>query len=344
MRLIISIISLIFILIVMTTQASALSYSVNKKISNYNLIYAYGRIRHGDLYKLQKAFNRVSKAKQTIVVFNSVGGELNEGIKIGRFLKNHRIGSAVTKNGLCASSCALAFLGGRDLYGRKLMILPRGSKLGFHSFYYRNEANVNLSVIQEDYANVYNYATYVSAPSYIIGKMFKTKSNQMYWVKRSDKNILGVRSSLRNVSFYNRYAKAYTKKRKVNFKSRATKPISYNLTQKQYVKYYLGKINAVISANRGISFRDSTAMNSFTYQSWLSSQLRYVYLNKIRLRASNIVDTEVIYALKNGQRVCSKNRYTLRQDLDGWHIVTKQHRACNYRSKKILKKIAYSLP
>lgn len=226
------------------------------------------------------------------------------------------------------------------------MILPRGSKLGFHSFYYRNEANVNLSVIQEDYAHVYNYATYVAAPSYIIGRMFKTKSNQMYWVKRRDRNILGLRDNLRNVSFYNRYAKAYskTKPKRVSFKTRATKPISYNLTQTKYVKYYLGKINAVISANRGISFRDSTAMNSLSYQSWLSNQLKYVYLNKIRLKSSNIVDAEVIYALKNGQRVCSKNRYTLRQDLDGWHIVTKQHRACNYRSRRILKKIAYSLP
>ncbi len=346
MKLKISIFLVILTLIVSTMQLSALSYSVNKNISNYNLIYAYGRIRRGDLYRLQKAYNRVSKRKQTIVVFNSVGGELNEGIKIGRFLKNHRIGTAVTKNGLCASSCALAFLGGRDFYGRKFMILPQGSKLGFHSFYYRNEANVNLAIIQEDYAQVYNYATYVSAPSQIIAKMFKTKSNHMYWIKKSDRRLLGVRENLKNVSLYNRYAKANIQQKRANRykKENITRAVNYSLTQTKYVKHYLSKINGVISANRGISFKDSTAMNSFTYRNWLSSQLKYVYLNRIKLKSVNVVDAEVIYALKNGQRVCSKNRYRLKQTLDGWRIVSKQHRACNYSSRKILKKIAYSLP
>lgn len=335
MKIKISILSFILTFIIFTMQLSALSYSVNKNFSNYNFIYASGEIRHGDLYRLKRVYNRVSKRKQTIIVFNSVGGELNEGIKIGKFLKNNRIGSAVSQNGMCASSCALAFLGGRDIYGRKLMILPRGSKLGFHSFYYKNEANVNLSVIQRDYANVYNYAAYVRAPSYIIAKMFKTNFNRMYWIKNRDRRYLGLKSNLANISLHK-----YAKSSKENYYLRK----SIKIAQSNYVKSYFNKINSAIAAAKGMSLKDSTALNRYSYRNWLNSQLKYAYLKKIKPLSRNKVEAEVIYAFRNGARICSKNTYKLGQTTKGWRIISKSHRACSYKSKKILKKLAYYLP
>lgn len=337
MKIKISILSYILTFIVFTMQINALSYSVAKNMPKYNFIFAYGEIRHGDLYRLKRVYDRVSKRKQTIVVFNSVGGELNEGIKIGKFLKQHRIGSAVSKNGLCASSCALAFLGGRDLYGRKLMILPRGSKLGFHSFYYKNEANVKLSTIQRDYANVYNYAAYVRAPSYIISKMFKTNYNKMYWVKSSDRRYLGLKDNLANISL-RRYAKNSGYKRDYAIRKRI------KLAQSSYVKRYFNKINSVITAAKGMSLKDSTALNRYSYRNWLSSQLKYAYLKKLKPLSRNKVEAEVIYGFRNGARICSKNTYRLGQTAKGWRIISKTHRACKRKYRKVLKKLAYYLP
>ena len=332
------IISIISSLLISFSSLKAMDYSVNKNFLNYNLIYASGKIRHGDLYKLRRTYNRLPKNRQTIVVFNSGGGELNEGLRIGEFLKANHIGSAVRKNGICASSCGLAFLGGRDFYGRKLMILPRSSKLGFHSFYYRNSDYVRLSKVEADLSNVLNYANYVGAPTSLVAKMFNTKSSSMYWVNRRDKKMLGIVSGLKRVSFSNKYAG-----NKIHYK-KATTYSTYKMTQTTYIKDYFSKVNSAITANRGVVFGNEIALNDSSYQSWLSSKLRYAYLKNTKLIARNKVQAEVIYALRNGQRVCSRNIYHLAQNSYGWKIVSRSHRPCNYSSRKVLKRIGRTLP
>jgi len=323
-----SIISLIFIsLIAFSSQLSALSYSVNKNFSNYNLIYASGKIRHGDLYRLKNTLRKVSKRKQTIVVFNSAGGELNEGLEIGKFLKYRHIGTAVQQNGICASSCALAFLGGRDKYGRKLMILPENSRLGYHSFYYKRNY-VKPATIERDFANVIEYASIVGTPSSILVKMFKTKSSNMYWVKNSDRALLGIKRGLTiNKSYHT------AKVQKHNY-----------LTQVSYVKNYFNNINYVLRASRGSSFNNSVAYDDISYKDWLSATLKYVHLKRVKLISQNQVEAEVIYSMKNGKRVCSKNIYDLTQNNRKWKILSKQHRGCNYKSRRELKKLAAYLP
>lgn len=343
----ISILSLFFILMLsFTSNLNALNYSVNRNFLSYNLIYASGKIRRGDLYKLKRAYSRLSRNRQTIVVFNSAGGELNEGLRIGEFLRSHRIGSAVRNNGICASSCALAFLGGRDKHNRKFMVLPDNAKLGFHSFYYRNRSYVKLSTIQKDLANVLNYANYVGAPTSLIAEMFNTKSSSMHWVTSYDKRLLKLRRGLPRVNFSTAKAdKGRYYKRNVSKKeySRYTSS-NYGITQTKYIKSYISKINSVITANRGVIFNNEVALNDSSYQSWLSSSLKYVFLRKIKLISRNKVEAEVVYALKNGKRICSRNTYNLVQRSNGWKIITKQHKACNYKSKKILKRIASYLP
>jgi len=329
------ILSIISSLLISFTSLKALDYSVNRNFLNYNLIYASGKIKSGDLYKLRRAYNRLPKNRQTIVVFNSGGGELNEGLRIGKFLKSHHIGSAVRQNGICASSCGLAFLGGRDFRGRKLMILPSNSKLGFHSFYYRNSNYVKMSKVEADLSNVLNYANYVGAPTSLMAKMFNTDSTSMYWVNRRDKRMLGIVSGLRRVNFSNKYA---------SNKRYYRETTTYGMTQTSYIKQYISRINTAISANRGMVFNNEVALNDGSYQSWLSRNLEYVYLKNVKLVKRNRVRAEVIYALRNGKRVCSRNTYNLGQNSSGWRILSSRHQACNYSSRKILKRIGRALP
>jgi len=332
----------IFILLIsFTSHLSALNYYVDKNFLNYNLIYATGKIKHGDLYKLERKFSRLYNNKQTLVVFNSAGGELNEGLRIGEFLKANHIGSAVGKNGMCASSCALAFLGGRDKYNRKLMILPRGSKLGFHSFYYRNSDKVRLSTMQKDLANVLSYADYVQAPSRIITEMFQTNYNSMHWTTSRDRKLLRIKRGLPKVNF------TASANRRINTQNRVyrvTTKRHQGVTQIEYVKHYLNKVNSLLNSNNSIVFNNEVALNDSSYQGWLSSSLNKLYVKRTKLKSIDKVEAEIIYVLKNGKTICSKNTYNLTQNSYGWKIASKQHRACNYHSKKILNRIGRSLP
>ena len=349
----ISILSLIFILIIaFTSELSALSYSVNRNFLSYNLIYASGKIRRGDLYKLKRTYRKLSKNRQTIVVFNSTGGELNEGLRIGEFLTSNNIGSAVKKNGMCASSCALAFLGGRAKDNSKLLVLPYSSKLGFHSFYYRNSNYVKTTTVQRDLANVLNYASYVDAPTSLMAEMFNTKSSNMHWVNSNDRATLNLKTDLvkRRIAFPSQNKSRYYKREYKKYKR--VQPViqvpvtrtAYSMTQSGYIKNYIGQINSIITANRGEVFNNNVALNDSSYQGWLSNHLRYMYLRKTKLLSRNRIEAEVIYALTNGKRICSKNQYSLQQSDSGWKILSKSHRACNHRSRKEINRIGRSLP
>ncbi len=338
-----NILTIIFILLLsFTSQLSALDYYVNKNNVNYNLIYATGKIKNGDLYKLERKYNRLYNNKQTIVVFNSPGGELNEGLRIGEFLKANQIGSAVSKNGICASSCALAFLGGRDKYNRKLLILPRSSKLGFHSFYYKNSYRVKLSTMQKDLANVLSYSDYVQAPNHIITEMFRTNYASMHWTTSQDRRLLRIKRGLPKISFS--IANINKSRNTKKYRYSTTTKKQYGVTQVEYIKHYLGKVNYLLKADNSIFFNNEVAFNDSSYQGWLSSSLNKIYLNKIKLKTIDKVEAEIVYVLKNGKKICSINTYNLTQNSSGWKIASKQHIACNYRSKKILNRIGRSLP
>jgi hypothetical protein len=85
-----------------------------------------GELRNGD----HIAFDRVAqKYSRGAVLFDSPGGSLAAGIGIGESIRLKGFATAVEPNGTCASSCALAWLGGARRF------VSSSSKLGFHSAY-----------------------------------------------------------------------------------------------------------------------------------------------------------------------------------------------------------------
>jgi hypothetical protein len=83
-----------------------------------------GQIEAGDAEKFQHI---TANTQMAIVVFSSPGGLLMEGLNIGADIKQRGYVTAVAENTLCASACALAWLGG----ARRLM--TNSSKIGFHA-------------------------------------------------------------------------------------------------------------------------------------------------------------------------------------------------------------------
>jgi len=331
------IITVLLIILFSTIQTAALTFTTNKNYSkSYNLIYASGRIYSGDLYRLKQSVNSLPRNKQIIVVFNSMGGELNEGIKLGKYIYRNKIATAVQNSSICASSCAIAFLGGRDLYGRKMMILPSSSKLGYHSFYYKSSNSVKVSKIQKDLSNVVNYFSYVGASNNLMSKMLNTNSSKMYWITRYSNRYLKLRKGIRikDNSNTRRASAHYNRSREVIARN------SKYTSQKDALKKYFYEINQAVTSNRGYSYRN-VALNN--YKAWLESNLNYVYVKKIKKLSRNTLEAKVIYSLKNGSKIYSNNRYKLAKSSSGWYIASKK--VLPLRSyRRAAKSIKHNLP
>jgi len=319
--------------ILLTIYSNALNIITNYTYSKYNFIYANGKIHRGDLYRLKRAVNSLPKGnKQTIVVFNSMGGELKEGIKIGKYIYRNRLGTAVKRGSVCASSCAIAFLGGRDIYGNKMMILPRTSKLGYHNFYYKSKKRVNVTKVQNDLSNIVDYFLYVKAPNRLMSKMLNTKPTSMYWITQRTNKLLKLR---KGITIKTRYSST------VNYNKNM--PSRYNyIDQKETLKKYFFDINRAIQSNRGYAYNSLSLNNTTTYKFWLESHLEYVYLKSIKMINRYTLEAKVIYSLKNGLKIYSKNRYILAKNSKGWKVVKKKIIPKN--SKKAIKALKNKLP
>ena len=101
-----------------------------------------GQIHVGDTSKVEHAIDLTKdtdEGSNAVISFNSPGGNMEEGIKIGNFLANGAVATVMRKGERCVSACALAFLGGRSFWstggiGHFLgRYLEPGAQLGFHS-------------------------------------------------------------------------------------------------------------------------------------------------------------------------------------------------------------------
>ncbi|PVE24310.1 hypothetical protein DC522_11620 [Microvirga sp. KLBC 81] len=70
---------------------------------------------------------RVLRLKEAVVVFDSIGGNLNAGIEIGKAIRLKGFSTLVLDDTICASACALAWLGGKTRWAA-----PR-AKIAFHA-------------------------------------------------------------------------------------------------------------------------------------------------------------------------------------------------------------------
>lgn len=94
-----------------------------------------GGIQGGETLALEGLVGKMPPDKSAAIILNSPGGNLLEGMKLGRFFYRARIATFVLGyGGDCHSACAIAFLGGRDHDRRPSRTKMTGGKLGFHQF------------------------------------------------------------------------------------------------------------------------------------------------------------------------------------------------------------------
>jgi hypothetical protein len=124
---------------------------VNGGRSDLAIFLLEGVIVGGETLTLEGFVGRLPPNKSVAVILNSPGGNLDEGLKLGRFFHRARISTFVLGyGGGCASACAIAFLGGRDRDGRPSRIKMTGGALGFHQFRRTREGGADKKYTKAD--------------------------------------------------------------------------------------------------------------------------------------------------------------------------------------------------
>lgn len=145
-----------------------------------------------------------------VVALNSPGGNLFEGMKLGLLIRELGLWTTVQKEGekqgswsslddnaICASACAIAFLGG------KLRQLNKGARLGYHQFY-NSRSSVSLIDDYLEERKVYSDVQQISA--ILVGYLSElgdvdldvmqiaasAPPEDMYWVSPAEASDLNI--------------------------------------------------------------------------------------------------------------------------------------------------------
>ncbi len=107
----------------MSAPAQAAQFGVSRN-GAVPMILVAGDFAYGDGERFQRIAATLPRA---IVAFDSAGGNLMAGLKIGETMRARGYSSLVPEGSVCASACAIAWLGGAKRY------LSSGGRLGFHA-------------------------------------------------------------------------------------------------------------------------------------------------------------------------------------------------------------------
>ena len=164
-----------------TAFAASIKDSPVDKEPNIGVVVVQGEFISGDANRFNAAIQKYSKG---IVLFESGGGDLATGLEIGTTIRMKGFRTGVAPNSLCASSCALAWLGGVERY------LSPTSKLGFHAAY-----SVDGSTTRETglgNAVVGAYLTRIGLPIDAVIYITKAPPEEMTWLNPNDAKKVGI--------------------------------------------------------------------------------------------------------------------------------------------------------
>lgn len=156
-------------------------------------ILAVGDIEDGDVERLSDFLASAEIRKTVAIYLASPGGSLYEGMRLGMFFKENRIKTIVEGGEICASACALAFLGGRDNQGRPWRSSSSNSYLGFHAFRSPDAPLQDENETQRVVSHVLAYGREVDAPLEVLILNFSTPSDDMYWLDQDEICSLGIK-------------------------------------------------------------------------------------------------------------------------------------------------------
>ena len=138
-----------------------------------------GNLARGDGNEFQKRAGFLSRA---LVVLSSNGGDLVSGIQIGETIRLKNFATVVPANAVCASACALAWLGGTTRF------MGADSRIGFHSAYNASsgrETGVGNALLGA-------YLNKIGLPYSAVIYITKAAPDAMTWLSISSAKQIGI--------------------------------------------------------------------------------------------------------------------------------------------------------
>lgn len=158
-------------------------------------IFAFGEIDRGASERFQK-FVTANAINDAIVLFDSPGGSLSEGLRLGKAIRSMRFDTGVGSygqngrrlyQGMCASSCAYAFAGGeyRFYYGGK-------ERLGIHQFYSSGSNQVDIGETQIVSSVIVDYLQSMGVDPQAFVVASTARGDSMFWLTEGQAISLGL--------------------------------------------------------------------------------------------------------------------------------------------------------
>jgi hypothetical protein len=167
-------------IVTLAAKIDVISLGPNKP----SLVTIDGLIESGDKDQFLRQIGPVTNA---IVAFNSDGGNLLAGIQIGELIRLRNFVSLVPDGMRCASSCALAWLGGTK------RLMASKAQIGFHAASDRETGKVTSA----GNALVGAYLNKIGLPYSAVVYITSAAPEEISWLSMSDAEKLGI-----EVSFY----------------------------------------------------------------------------------------------------------------------------------------------
>lgn len=190
--------SLLLCLLGLYTNVSALEYEVTQ-VGKEQVLLLKGKFSEGDKGHLGRVLNR---GRIDEVWFDSPGGNVMEGLEIGRRIRSYGLATRIPRGATCASICAFAFLGG------VIREIESGGKYGVHMFSMANNKqmlervtqlirhggqeaaeDIIMGVEQESAQQARIHADFLLEMSVSLRLLFPnydTSHDSVYWLNRSE--------------------------------------------------------------------------------------------------------------------------------------------------------------
>ena len=165
-----------------------------------NAILLNGKIEIGDTYRLTKYISSLPRKPKLIVYLNSPGGNLVEGIELGKYFYRAGIETVLDAKARCESACALAFLGGSASGGKAKRIKYSSASLGFRSLtrdldkesYTGGDMKQIVRETQVVVLNIIEYLRVIGADHNLLRLMLSAQPTNMHYLSNDDAIAFGV--------------------------------------------------------------------------------------------------------------------------------------------------------
>ena len=162
-----------------------------------------GDIRSGDAERLASLIASDREKKVFRLIINSNGGDLQEAMRIKDLVNGLHIGVRVAKGGYCISACFFIFLEGYQRHASWGLddgtLFPKEKRdqlmgvVGIHRPYLKSPTGdvMGTKKQQDLMRSVRDYLAAKVVPQHLIDEMMARPSNDVYWLKEKDLNLLG---------------------------------------------------------------------------------------------------------------------------------------------------------